>query len=269
MGPARSAAPLLARLQLGERCASMTADASIRGVCTVLAVPFTERGDVDLDGFEAITRHVLGTGITAVMLFGFASEFYKLTDDERTQLRRAFLRETSARDDVAAIVSITDHATELAVSNAIEAVGDGANALNILPPHLLGPSRGAILDHVAAILEAVEVPVIIQVAPGLTGTNLDAPSLRGLAVAHPNLQMVKVETTPPGRLIADLAAGDPSLPALVGYAGVQLPDALRRGVMGVQPGCSFTEVYVDVWRAWELGEHEKALALHRRMPPYI
>jgi 4-hydroxy-tetrahydrodipicolinate synthase len=247
----------------------MTADARIRGVCPVLAVPFTADGDVDLAGFTAMTRHVLGTGVTAVMLFGFASEFYKLTDDERTQLRRTLLVQTSRRDDVAAIVSITDHATEVAVRSAIEAVADGANALNILPPYLLGPSRRATLDHLASILEAVNVPLIIQYAPALTGTSLDAESLRTLAAAHPNLQMVKVESTPPGRLIADLAAGDPPLPALVGYAGVQLPDALRRGAVGVQPGCSFTEVYLEVWRAWEAGEHERALEVHRRLLPYI
>jgi 4-hydroxy-tetrahydrodipicolinate synthase len=247
----------------------MIADSRIRGVCPVLAVPFTEHGDIDLDGFTAVTRHVLGTGVTAVMLFGFASEFYKLRDNERAQLRRTFLRETSRRDDVAAIVSITDHATEVAVRSAIEAVEDGANALNILPPHLLGPSRRPILDHLAAILEAVDVPVIIQYAPALTGTNLDAQSLRDLAAAHPNLRMVKVESTPPGRMIADLAAGDPPLPALVGYAGVQLPDALRRGAVGVQPGCSFTEVYLAVWRAWHEGQQDEALDLHRRLLPYI
>ncbi len=244
-------------------------DPRIRGVCPVLAVPFTEDGDIDLAGFEAVVRSVLGTGATAVMLFGFASEFYKLTDDERVQLRRVLLQETGGRDDVAAIVSITDHATEVAVRNAREAVADGANALNILPPYLLGPSRRAVLDHLAAVLKSVEVPAIVQYAPGLTGTSLDAPSLRELARAHPNLAMVKIESTPPGRLIADLAAGDPPLPALVGYAGVQLPDALRRGVVGVQPGCSFTEVYIAVWRAWESGERDQALDLHRRLLPYI
>jgi 4-hydroxy-tetrahydrodipicolinate synthase len=247
----------------------MTGDARIRGVCPVLAVPFTADGDVDLASFTAMTRHVLDSGVTAVMLFGFASEFYKLTDDERRQLRRTLLAQTNRRDDVAAIVSITDHATEVAVKSAIEAVADGANALNILPPYLLGPSRRAILDHLAAILEAVDLPVIIQIVPGLTGTNLDAESIRGLAAAHPSLRMVKVESTPPGRMIADLAAGDPPLPALVGYAGVQLPDALRRGVVGVQPGCSFTELYLAVWRAWDAGEHDQALDVHRRLLPYI
>jgi 4-hydroxy-tetrahydrodipicolinate synthase len=242
---------------------------TIRGVCPVLAVPFLENGDIDLDGFKSLTRHVLGTGVTAVMLFGFASEFHKLTDEERTQLRRALLQETRVRDDVTAIISITDHATEVAVRHAREAVADGAKALNVLPPYLLGPSRAAVLDHLAAILKAVDAPVIIQYAPALTGTNLDAQSLRGLAAAYSNLRMVKVESMPPGRLIADLARGDPPLPALVGYAGVQLPDALRRGVVGVQPGCSFTEAYLAVWRAWEAGEHDQALDLHRRLLPYI
>jgi 4-hydroxy-tetrahydrodipicolinate synthase len=119
------------------------------------------------------------------------------------------------------------------------------------------------------MLEAVDVPVIIQHAPALTGTSLDAPSLCRLASAHPNLRMVKIESTPPGRMIADLAAAEPPLPALVGYAGVQLPDALRRGAVGVQPGCSFTEVYVALWRAWESGERDQALDLHRRLLPYI
>src|SRR3981081_2832938 len=241
----------------------------IRGVCPVLAVPFTEAGDVDLDSFAAMVRHVLSSGVTAVMLFGFASEFYKLRDDERTALRRTLLRETGGRDNVAAIISITDHATEVAVRNAVEAVADGADALNILPPSLLGPSRRAIMEHVAAILVAVYVPVIVQVAPALTGTTLDAQTIRELAADHPNLRMVKVESMPPGRLIANLAAGDPALPSLVGYAGVQLPDALRRGAVGVQPGCSFTELYLQVWRDWEAGERESALELHRRLLPYI
>src|SRR3989442_15217013 len=96
----------------------MTGDAGIRGVCPVLAVPFTAHGDLDLAGFEAMTRHVLRTGVTAVMLFGFASEFYKLRGDERAQLRRIFFRGTSARGDGAAIVLVTGPATGGAVRSA-------------------------------------------------------------------------------------------------------------------------------------------------------
>jgi 4-hydroxy-tetrahydrodipicolinate synthase len=91
-----------------------------------------------------------------------------------------------------------------------------------------------------------------------------------LAVAHPNLRFVKVETQPPGRFISDLqakAAG--RIEALVGYAGVQMPDALSRGAIGVQPGCSFGEIYVELYRRYITGDLQGFQALHARLLPYI
>jgi dihydrodipicolinate synthase/N-acetylneuraminate lyase len=247
----------------------MTAISSIRGVSPVMAVPFTSGGDVDLSGFRALAKHVLESGVTSSMLFGFASEFYKLADEERVALSDSFLEATRTRGDVTAIVSVTDHATEVAIRRAKESVDAGADALNLLPPYMLAPSRDAVLNHVAAVLEAVEAPVIVQLAPALTGLSLEASTLVALARSHPNLSMVKVESIPPGRVISELAAAEPPIPALVGYAGVQLPDALRRGVAGVQPGSSFPEIYLAIWRAWAAGETDEALQLHRRLLPYI
>src|SRR6202171_1779245 len=136
----------------------MTDASNIRGVSPVLAVPFTNEGDVDATGFQALVRHVLESGATSAMLFGFASEFYKLTDDERTALRSLFIEETSSRENFVTIVSVTDHATEIAIRRAKESVAAGAGALNLLPPYLLSPSRAAVVDHVTAVLDAVDAP---------------------------------------------------------------------------------------------------------------
>lgn len=68
----------------------MTADL-LRGVIPVLEVPFTTDGSLDAEGFERLVTHVLATGVTAVMFPGFASEFHKLTDDERALLTRRLL----------------------------------------------------------------------------------------------------------------------------------------------------------------------------------
>jgi Dihydrodipicolinate synthase/N-acetylneuraminate lyase len=70
-------------------------------------------------------------------------------------------------------------------------------------------------------------------------------------------------------LITALSATVPPLESLVGYAGVQLPDALRRGAVGVEPGCSFVELYLEVWRLWQDGQQQDAERLHRRMLPYL
>jgi dihydrodipicolinate synthase/N-acetylneuraminate lyase len=248
----------------------MIVERLLRGVCPVLEVPFHDDESIDYDGFSKVVAHSLRTGVTSVMFPGFASEFHKLADDERQLLRGRVLDQTRSRNDVAAIVAVQDHATIVAVRRALEAVDDGADAINLLPPYLLSPSRSAVRAHIRAVLLAVApTPVVLQYAPAQTGTSLDAETIASIAADHTNLVAVKVESTPPGALIAALAAATPSLPAFIGYAGLQLPDALRRGAVGVQPGCSFTELYVLLWRLWEAGDELAAMDLHRRMLPYL
>ena len=248
----------------------MTEPAPVHGVSPVLEVPFTDDGAVDVPGFRRVVRHVLGTGVGSVMFPGFASEFHKLADDERRTLTDALLTETVPRPDVSAIIAVQDHATRLAVARAKEAVAAGADLINLLPPHYLTPSKQALLDHIRAVLDAVApTPVVLQYAPAETGTSLDADVIRAIAAKHANLRLVKVESSPPGPLIAELAAGDPPVAAVEGYAGVQLPDAIRRGAVGTQPGCSFTEIYVEIWRLFECGDEAAGTELHRRLLPYI
>ncbi len=50
---------------------------------------------------------------------------------------------------------------------------------------------------------------------------------------------------------------------------MQLPDAIRRGAVGTQPGCSFTEIYVEIWRLFAIGETARGYELHRRLLPFI
>ena len=240
----------------------------VTGVCPVLETPFTDDGAVDEAGFVALIGYLIGCGVRTVMFPGFASEFHKLTDDERTRLTGTLLRRTS-KTAVLAVISIPDHATRVAVAHARRAVEAGADAINVLPPHFLAPSQAAVRDHVGAVADAVApTPVILQYAPAQTGTALNAESISALARAHPNLRQVKVESAPPGALIAALARQDPPLTSVVGYAGVQLPDALRRGAVGVQPGCSFAELYLRIWDHWT-AEHDAAVSLHAKMLPYL
>ncbi len=123
----------------------------LRGVSPVLEVPFHDDESVDYDGFSEVVAHSLGTGVTSVMFPGFASEFHKLAADERQLLRGRLLDQTRSRNDVAAIVAVQDHATIVAVRRAVEAVADGADAINLLPPYLLGPSRSAVRAHVRVV----------------------------------------------------------------------------------------------------------------------
>ncbi len=242
---------------------------TLTGVLPVLAVPFHPDGQLDLDSFENICNCVLASGADGALLFGIASEFYKLSDSERRDLRRCFLGAAAGHPHVTTVVSVTAHATWLAVEEARAAVAAGAQALNLLPPYFLGPSHADVYAHIDAVLGAVGVPVVVQYAPAQTGTSLTAANLRALARAHANFTTVKVESQPPGRFITELAAESPPLAGIVGYAGLHLPDAVRRGAVGVQPGCSFVELYVKLWRDHREDRTASFEDLHRRMLPYL
>lgn len=248
----------------------MTAPTDLAGLLPVLETPFAADGSLDEDSFRAVAAHVRDSGARGAMFPGFASEYAKLDDAERAQLIEAFVDTVRGAPDFAAVVSVPDHGTHVAVRRAVEAVEAGADAINILPPHFLAPGRDAVLAHVRAILAAVgSTPTIIQLAPGLTGTSLTADDVAALADEFPALAAIKVESTPPGRAVEAIRAATPRLGALVGLAGLHLPDALERGATGLQPGCSVVELYVDLWDAWTGGRRDEFDDLHRRLLPYL
>lgn len=245
-------------------------EAAVRGVCPVLEVPFDEDGAVDVPGFDRVVDHVLASGVTSVVWPGFASEFYKLTDAERTLLRGHLLGRVQGHERIHAVIGVAQHSTRVAVAEAVAAAEAGAGALNVLPPYFLVPAREAVLDHLRAILAAVSpLPVIVQYAPSLAPSAIGAADLCHLAGEQPNLRMVKVDSASAGRLIGQLGHADPPLLTMVGYAGITMIDSLRRGASGVQPGCSAVEVYQRIWQLWCEGRTDEAEGLHRRLLPYV
>lgn len=242
----------------------------ISGVCPVVETPFHADGKVDEAGFIRVVDHLLDAGVKSLMFPGFASEYYKLTDAERIRLTELLLERTGRHPGITTVISVPDHSTDVAVERARAAIRAGATAINILPPHMLGPSPSAVRKHVRAVLDSVAPhPGILQNAPAQTGSSLSPAIIAEMVQSSPNLVQVKVESAPPGALISALMTLEPPMRSVVGYAGVQLVDAMRRGAAGVQPGSSFIEIYLAIWDRWSTGDKIAAVELHTRLLPYI
>lgn len=241
----------------------------VRGVCPVVETPFTSDGAVDPDSLTHLIDHLAAQGTGSILYPGFASEFLTLSPDERMSLTQIVI-ERAHEHHMLAVGSVADHGTIVAVRHAVALVEHGADMINVLPPYQLSPSATAVRAHVDAILTAIApVPLILQVAPAQTGLAFDPVTLGQLAQESPNFAQVKVEATPPGRFITALEEHAPTLSSIVGYAGLQLPDAYRRGAVAVQPGCSFVELYLEIDRLWRAGHISRAEDLHRRLLPYL
>ncbi len=235
----------------------------LQGIVPIVAVPFSDGGEVDTESFRRLLRHLTETKVSGLGLFGIASEFYKLTDDERRELQGVFLESVKPSTKLG-IVSITDHSWEVARQRALRAQDGGADMVNIFLPHFLPMSDEALLLHVQRIVEAVSIPVIIQYAPNELRRTLSPGLLNELYEQYRPRLAFKIEAQPPGRHIEQLREMSPDVPCLVGYAGVNMLDAAERGAVGVQPGCSFAEIYLKIWSC-----AGGAGRLYERLLPYL
>lgn len=94
--------------------------ADLRGVSPIFTTPFTNDGAVDYDGLENVVRKHVEEGCRSLTLFGLASEFYKLTDEERAEILDVVL-EACDCEPIRTVVSVTHHVTSVARGRAVRA----------------------------------------------------------------------------------------------------------------------------------------------------
>lgn len=241
----------------------------LRGVSPIVTTPFSEDGDVDMDSLAAVIGKHLDEGCPSVTLFGLASEFYKLTDAERRRILDVAIDACEATA-VETVVSVSSHATRVAEARARRAEAAGADYLMVLPPFFLDPPPSAVTAHLERVAAAVEVPVIVQYAPGPTGTVIRPERFASLAAAVDNVDYFKIEATPPGTYISELLDSCPaSTGVFVGNAGLGMLEAFDRGAVGVMPGSPLSDLYVDVVDAYDRGDDEAAAAAFTRLLPML
>ncbi|GDX05423.1 dihydrodipicolinate synthase family protein [Buttiauxella sp. A111] len=239
----------------------------IVGVNPITAMPFTTSGEIDEHSFVRLLEHLSTSGAQGTTLFGIASEFPKLHDMERDRLAQVFVS-TLAGSPLYRAMSVTDHSTELAVKRARDYAKLGVDVLMLLPPFFLSPSPQAIQEHIFAVLEAVDIPVMVQYAPGETGLPITPEQMAEIAARYPHA-VFKIECNPPVDYTREFLSKAPQASVLNGYAGLYMLQMLAAGGKGVMPGCSFTEAYVRIYRHWQNGEQQQAEALHQALLPYI
>lgn len=237
------------------------------GVNPIAAMPFTSEGKVDIVSFISMIEHLKNTGCNGITLFGIASEFYKLTEKEKEQLATIFVQMLSS-SEVYSCISVTDHATEIAVERAKFYQQLGSNCLMLLPPFFLKPTTEQIVYHICSVLEVVSIPVLVQYAPGETGLDIPPEAMADISRRYPHA-VFKIECNPPVEYCRELLQYKPDTVILNGYAGLYMLDMLDIGGKGVMPGCSFTEIYVAICDLYQQGETEKAKKVHADLLRYI
>lgn len=242
-----------------------TATAGIAGVMTVLPTPFRGDGHVDLASLSRLVEYAITEGSDGLVCFGLASELYKLSDAERTEILGVVLQQTAGR--VPVIAGSESNSIETAATRTAEYCAAGVTAVMVLPPTFVKPDESTVVDYYREVAAAAgTTPVIVQDAPSWTGVPLPVGVLRRIRELAPNVTHVKVENPPNQPKIAALT--EAGFTCVGGYGGLHLMEDMRAGVCGVMYGAGSIRAMVTLWEAASSGS-ELAWRHFERMLPLL
>jgi 2-keto-3-deoxy-L-arabinonate dehydratase len=234
-----------------------------RGLVPVLATPFRPDGGLDLESLRRLVEFQLKSGVDGVAVFGFASEGFALTATERAEILDAVRGTAGPSLPVVAGVGATG--TAEAVAQARAATDGGASAVMVLPPHLVKPSAGQLVDFYGTVAAEGGLPVMVQDAPASTGVTMPVPLIAELSKLE-GVESVKVEaqpTAPKLGAVVEAVAPPPAFAshptsadfAVLGGQNAQFVlEEYARGAVGTMPACEFPDLLRPVLDAWAAGD---------------
>lgn len=243
--------------------------AGLSGVLPVLPTIFDAQGAIDEQGIQRVIEYIIGAGAHGIVYPGLASEYDRLSRDERLQMTRLVGERIGGR--VPFVVGASAPSPEEAIAYAAAGAEAGASAAMILTPAPFAEDIGAMADFFRAAHAGSGIDIMLQNAPAPMGIGLPLQKVASLAVAVDGIVYVKEETPPSGQRImqlTELARG--SLRAVFGGGGARhVIDELIRGAKGTMPACEITGLHVAMLDLFHRGDETGARNLFERTLPLL
>ncbi len=234
-----------------------------RGIFPALQATFDQHGNIDLASMERQVAFDIACGTHGLAFPVLGGELPYLSEAERRRLVEVVVG--AAAGQVPVVVGVTAPVTPIAVEYARHARQVGADAVIALPAYPDAGSREYIRDYYRAIADAAQMPVFIQHTGGSLNVTLMAELLRDIDW----VRYIKEETPPSGHSIsaAIQAAGEHCHGVFGGAHGQWMVPELRRGAAGFVPAAHVTDIFVQVWDAFQAGDEERARIISSSLEP--
>lgn len=232
-----------------------------RGVYPVIQTPLDEHDQIDEVVFEAEINWLIKSGVKGLVL-AMVSEVMRFSAAERRNQWQIVLRILDGR--LPLIVSVGGESTAIAIQLAKAAESDGASALMATPPASFPATSSEIYSYYTAIIESVQIPLIVQDASNYMGQPLELELYGKLLEKYGNTRVqFKPEAKPVKERMAalqEIAGGKAKV--YEGQSGLDLLDTHPLGLVGTMPGAEICWAIVAIWDALEAKDLVGASAIH-------
>jgi 4-hydroxy-tetrahydrodipicolinate synthase len=241
----------------------------LQGVYSVLPTPFTVSGDVDHDSLRRIVEIGIAAGVDGFTALGVTSEVARFTESERDSVTETIVAAVNGR--VRIVVGTTAEGLRTCIGYSRRAKAAGASAVMVSPPRMPKINSDAVLRHYAALADAVDVPIVVQDYPPISGFAMEPWLLARIAREVPAARTIKLEDPPTPFKTARILEQASDVPVAIfgGLGGVFLLEELMAGAAGAMTGFAYPEALVHIVRRFKAGDVDGAAALFYRTVPLM
>jgi 4-hydroxy-tetrahydrodipicolinate synthase len=231
------------------------------GVFSVLPTPFDSSGGIDAGSLKRVVDLFIADGVNGLTALGVTSEVARLTEPERETVLDIVLAHVNGRVPVAA--GTTADGVRTCIEYTRRAKAAGAAAVMISPPRMPKINTEAVANHFAAVASAVDLPIIVQDYPPISGYTMEVSLLARIARDVPAARTIKLEDPPtPFKTsrILEQAQGI-SVAIFGGLGGVFLLEELLAGAAGAMTGFAYPAILVRVVSLFRAGQLDEAASV--------
>lgn len=220
----------------------------VHGVLPVLQTPFNAQDEIDKTTLQREVKWVLDQGADGVTT-GMVTEILRLSPYERMSLHEMVSEVTNA-NQVLTVLSAGSESFKQSILYTKHAETCNADAVMVNPPLTTSLSNEDLYAYYGSILDATEIPMIVQDASGYIGRPLSIELQVKLLDNYGTRVYFKPEAVPIGpRLTVFMEATSGRARVFEGSGGGALMDTFPRGLVGTMPGADLTWALVALWKA--------------------
>jgi 4-hydroxy-tetrahydrodipicolinate synthase len=240
----------------------------LEGVYSVLPTAFTSSGDLDDDSLRRVIDLFIGAGINGVTALGVTGEVARLDDRERQRVLEVVTSHVNGR--IGVVAGTTADGTRTCINHSRHAKAAGATAVMVSPPRMPKLNSEAVVRHFHALADAVDIEIVVQDYPPISGYAMEPALLARIAREIPRARTIKLEDPPTpfktSRILAEVGTGE-AVRIFGGLGGVFLLEELLAGATGAMTGFAFPEILVQIVSLFRAGRvDEAAEAFYRAVP---
>jgi 4-hydroxy-tetrahydrodipicolinate synthase len=242
---------------------------AFEGVYSIIPTAFTESGDLDEASQRRVVDLFIDKGANGLTALGVTGEVARLEEHERGKVLDVVVKQAAGR--VPIIAGTSAEGTRTCITYTRQAKDLGASAVMVSPPRMAKLNSAAVVAHYKALADAVDLPIIVQDYPPITGFAMEPALLARIAKEIPSARTIKLEDPPTPFKTARIleAAGDTGVQIFGGLGGVFLLEELISGATGAMTGFAFPEILARIMKHWNAGEADAAADVFYRAVPLM